>query len=191
MMVLDVAPDHARDKTYFNRRFRQLEDQNGYARFHKHLQEITLDWDYIGQPLPTEALRAQQDASMSAERKWLYDLLEDGVLPGDAMGQGVADRVPLYTGYARFLREHHEGRRVSKDALGRLLKTVQVTSYRPRVAGAPGPRQYRFPSLAICRALFDQLFVAPHEWDGPATWQRDENAFAIHQPAVALEEIYK
>ena len=192
MMVLDVAPDHARDKGYFNRLFRELDEENGYARFHQHLREIAVDWDYIGQPLATEALRLQQDVSMSAEMKWLYDLLGDGSLPGDAKGEGVADRDALYTNYARFLREHHEGRRASKDALGRLLKTTfQVGSSRPRVGGAPGPRRYVFPPLATCRLLFDQHFVAPHEWDGPETWQRDDTASVIYQPEVPLQEIHK
>lgn len=192
MMVLDVAPDHARDKAYFNRLFKELDEMNGYARFHQHLRELAVDWDHIGQPLATEALRLQQDVSMSAEMKWLYDLLGDGSLPGDARGEGVADRDALYNEYARFLREHHESRRASKDALGRLLKTTfQVGSSRPRVAGAPGPRRYVFPPLATCRQLFDQHFVAPHEWDGPDTWQTDEIASVIHQPEVTLQEIHK
>jgi len=178
-MVLDVSNDRADDWDYFARLRAQMFEAGGAAQLLHVLLNTSIDWRTLSRPISTQALRDQQIASLDAEGQWLLDLLDEGQLPGDANGEGLADRDALYRLYQQFLRDHHAGRRTSRESLGRLLREqLLVTTARPRGEGGSRRRVYLFPPLLECRARFGSRLAAPPEWEGSETWLRDETVLA-------------
>lgn len=170
-MVLDVSDARANDLDYFAAMRRQMFDEGGVARLLHHLlSEVTVNRRLISRPLATDALRDQQIASMDPERRWLLDILTEGAIPGDDRGDGVARTDDVLASYQRFMQVHGAGRRVSSEALGRLLIKHGVTKERRRTAGQR-PYSYFFPSLAQCRSTFARALVTAPEWGDVAEWQ--------------------
>jgi hypothetical protein len=171
----------------------QMEGESGYARLLHHLiAEVEVDFDLIGRPIATDALRDQQVQSLEPEKRWLYDVLVEGVLPGDGNGAGVADTQTLFENFQRFMRDAGGGRRSSKEALGRLLRQFGVEKVRHRV-GAEGSRVYTyfFPPLPTIRSAFSKGLSTGPEWDLEEPWQpaRFTSPLALEFSTIAQQGV--
>lgn len=170
-MVLDVADTHCNDRKYFNDLHRQMFAQGGCERLlYRLLFEVEVDYDFLREPLATDALRDQQLESLRAEENWLSDLLLNGALPGDVGGIGVAESSALYRSYAQTQR------RPSEVKLGRFLARYGVSRRR---LGRNRVYHHAFPPLAEMRAKFvREHLVTPPDWGEVESWQ-PESAEAL------------
>jgi hypothetical protein len=176
-VVFDVSPRWAQDWNYFGPLRRQMFEEGGCARLlHYLLYEVTVDWETIARPFATVALRDQQLQSLDVDHRWLHDLLNNAVVPGDAEGEGCALTTTVYGNYFDFMKSRGAGLRASQVALGRLLADLGVTKDR-KTEG----RKYRyvFPPLAECRATFARGFAVAPGWDEYDEWQSASPMFAF------------
>lgn len=168
-MVLDVNEDRASDRVYHGAMRAQIFENGGAARLlHYLLNEVVIDWDIIGRPLATEALRDQQISSFNADRRWLLDVLMDGAVPGDASGDGTAPADTLYQSYENALRQRGE-RRTSKEALGKFLRGYGLGRSRRR-SGGSRVQFFTFPPLPELRARFARDLALPPDWGDETEW---------------------
>jgi hypothetical protein len=176
MMVLEVDPVHATDRSYFGALSRQMYDEGGCARLLDHLKrEVVVDWDTISKPFATDAIRDQQLQGLDTERRWLYDLLQEGSLPGNNEAE-VCTVDDLYVLYRAFVRDQVGSRRVDKASLGRLLAGYVVRRAQFRVAH-DRIWHYEFKPLKVCRDNFAQTFATPLEWQEAISWQNASLGF--------------
>jgi hypothetical protein len=177
-MVLKVNDSHANDLAYHRALRDEMFQQGGCERFlHYLLDEVTVDWDVIRRPLATKALRDQQIASLDADRAWLLDLLDAGVLPGDAHGEGVVFKDTLLTTYV----EARSDRRTSKTRLTQFLRSFGIDSIRPLVDGIR-IRAYQFPPLSVCRERFSRELAVKPDWDDQSDWASSSAGAEFCQP---------
>ena len=125
-----------------------------------------LDFKLLSRPVNTAALRDQQLASMEADQRWLYDLLQAGSFP-----MVVWRRI-------RFTSATPDFCAITAPAAGRIAQQWASCSSAPwDEAGAPprtlggGGLSYQFPPLAECRAAFSVGLAVSPEWDDTTTGQ--------------------
>jgi len=175
--VLDVSGKRANDHEYFRELRSQMFEQGGCERlFHFLLHETDVDWTLIRRPPRTSALRDQQIASLPAPDRWLFEILNEGLLPGDDKGVGQTSKDTLFQSYSGALKARNRSFDAERSILGKLLKqrlNELVTTARPREGGGR-VNYYQFAPLAECRARFaERLSVAP-EWSPTMAWQSDD-----------------
>lgn len=118
--VFNVSAAREKDRQYFRAMHDELFENGGLGRLRHFLEaEVTIDWDFIAEPIPTDALRDQQLQSLEPDQRWLYDLLEEGALPGDELGEGVAWTDVLYLKFEAFMRAQRWSQRTSPTMLGK------------------------------------------------------------------------
>lgn len=166
--VIDISGARKDDYEYHAAMRGQMEG-GGYGRLLHMLLNTPLDFKLLSRPFNTAALRDQQIASMEADQRWLYDILDAGAFP-----DGRVEVDPLYGQYSRFLRDHSAGRRAGRAMMGRLLHSVGARQERPR-KGDARVRVYVFPPLDECRASFAAGLAASPEWGGPLTWPSQQD----------------
>jgi Family of unknown function (DUF5906)/Bifunctional DNA primase/polymerase, N-terminal len=165
--VVDVSGARKDDYEYHAAMRAQM-SAGGYAKLMHVLREIPLDFKLLSRPCNTAALRDQQLASLDADRRWLYDLLQAGAFP-----DGRVEVDLLYRHYVQFLRDHSAGRRADRAAMGRLVGSLDVRQAKLR-QGTSRVRAYAFPPLTVCRDKFAADLAASPEWEGPSAWPTDD-----------------
>lgn len=170
--VIDISGARKDDWEYHAAMRAEMES-GGYAKLLHVLLNMPLDFKLLARPFNTAALRDQQLASMEADQRWLYDILQAGEFP-----DGRVEVEQLYEQYSRFLRDHSAGRRADRAAMGRLLRAIGVRQEKVRQGGGRS-RVYVFPPLAQCREAFAVGLAVPPEWDGPSSWPADDSAEAL------------
>jgi hypothetical protein len=165
--VLEVQPDHAGDREYFNAMFAELEN-GGYERMmydlmHYPLQDIDL------RTIPrTPALFDQMISSMGSVHKWWYQRLADGrLLHNDDGWTGEADAYALYNNYLSMCDEVGGiNFRPILNQFARKLREIcpGMDKSRRRTGGKQAPA-YIFPPLEDCRADFERAIQLPVSWN--------------------------
>ena len=181
--VIDISGDRKDDWEYHAAMRAQMQT-GGHAKLLHVLLNTPLDFKLLSRPFNTTALRDQQLASMEADQRWLYDILQEGGFTDGRIGVNW-----LYDHYSQFLREHSAGRRVDRAAMGRLLGGIGVRQEKVR-QGAGRSRVYVFPSLNQCRQSFAVGLATSPEWDSPSAWPGEEplrpSALPGEEPLEAL-----
>jgi len=167
--VLDVSDKWAHNREYHSALRTQMFEEGGCARLvHYLMHEVVIDEKLISRPVATEALRDQQIASLSADRRWLLDILTDGLIPGDDAGTGTTPTDTLYASYEAALRQRGE-RRASRESLGKFVKKFGITKTRPR-NGSERTWLYVFPPLTEVRDRFARDLAMTPEWGDQNDW---------------------
>jgi hypothetical protein len=169
-MVVEVSGERAHDLEYHAALRREMFEEGGCARLLRFLGKVRIDWSFIRRPLATEAHSAQKLASLPADRAFLYNLLEEGSLPGEHradLGGVIVDKQDLFDRFASACRLAGH-RRATPSELTKLLKRCGVSDYRRSME--PRTRYYLFPPLAEMRAEFERSFGAPVDWTPQDGW---------------------
>lgn len=171
-MVLTVSPSKKGNDAYFRELVREmLDDERGAARLlHYLLNDVTIDWDQIRRPIGTDALRDQQIQSLEPAKQWLYEVLNEGTLPGDADGNGCPFADELRGSYEAYMKKRDAGRRASAEKLGKMLREFGVEKAERRDAGQKR-KYYVFLPLAETRQRFAAALATTPEWDAVDEWQ--------------------
>jgi len=175
--VLDVSDEHAHDSVYHSAMHKELE-AGGYARLMYYLlNEVVIDWDFIGRPLANAALRDQQIESLDAEYQWWLGVLTAGCLPGDVAGTGCSPCASLYESYASAVRSAYN--RPNNTKLGRFIRSMGASTVRPAGDGKRD-RQYQLPPLHEARARFASRFAVAPDWpDADSDWTPDRQVLGV------------
>lgn len=186
--VIRVTDRRRQDRAYFRALFEEL-DQGGREALLAYLLAFDLGSVDVHHVPTTAALHEQQLQSLPPDAAWWRDVLERGVLPGDATGQGLTKCETLHRAYIDHAKSVGVPRRSTEVQMGTYLKRVvpgirrrRVTLARPD-GGTERTYVYELPTLPSCRLAFveqmgrhaaDLLLVAFEDRD--ADWGPD------HQP---------
>lgn len=160
--VLRVGESRMQDREYFGAIHRELAD-GGRARLLRYL----LDFDLSDVPLAeipqSAALTSQKLQSLSVEQMWWLDILAEGELPGDVLGEGVTPVKHIWQHYLDYhqrmrARSKAKGREQFGDMLREFVDPHVVDRGRFRTLGdGTRPWCYRLPTLELCRRRFAAL----------------------------------
>ena len=149
--VLEVKNDRAKDRSYFDPIFKQMEKDGGLqAMLHELLyREITSD---LRNPPETVGLMNERKQSLESVERWLLVLARNGEIPDRESGRQIVlnlnDETEVPRGVviaaAKAACTHYEGREVDVR-LGTLLGRVGVGSVRE--SKGQRRRAYVFPAL--------------------------------------------
>lgn len=167
-VVLDVDKSRQQDTAYFAALEDELFVNEGLAAMLHDLLDFNIKID-LRQIPKTEALFQQKQITNSAQRRWWYQILYDGEfwtteVPG-APGKFRIDRQKLYDNYVQTLdRAGHRVKSIQTE-LGQFLKKVMPDPYPETFRSRDGdgnwaPREWIFPSLAVCRNFYDEEYGA-------------------------------
>lgn len=171
--VLDVDKVHQADVGYFTR-IRQQMEAGGYEALLYMLMHMDLSTFNVYNCPKTAELRRQQDQSMDDIPSFVLGMLEDGrILPTHSSWQQQA----LTEAVAEHFRAAYPSfRKDAKRALGRFLAKIGVTkdeygqpmtwtdsSGRDRKSNSR-PKVWVFPSLEVCRKLWDEAVGSGRDW---------------------------
>jgi hypothetical protein len=138
----------------------------GPAALAAYLRAVDLSGFDIRKPPATDALREQQEASLSDFALFWSEMLEDDDAFRGADGGSWEDQPAhvllsdLERRYNIWRVDHRFCKPVSKKKMGMLL-TEYVGSdqiFRPRVDGVPGPKLRVLPTVGECRAMWAARF---------------------------------
>lgn len=178
-MVLDVSPLKAKNREYFGALHSQMHKEGGLARLLHHLlYEVNVDWDVIASPIGTDALRDQQIQTLEPGKHWLLELLNEGMLPGDTLGEGRAWTESVRQSYMSYMRDRGAQRRATDVALGKLLAEYGVEKRERRNSGRKR-RCYEFPTLPEIREAFAKSLATAPAWDDVESWQANDPLAAV------------
>jgi hypothetical protein len=158
--VYEVSED-IRDKTYFDALYQQI-NGDGPAAMLYDLQQMNLgDW-HPRQIYRTDALRYQQELSLSPLDEWMLGLLEDGKLPGTlpARHRTANPTTLLYNAQNKILKLHDLGKMKLSDYLRRQWQCTPQGG---------GQRGYNFPPLTEMRTIWDKRF-GQRKWSKYLDW---------------------
>jgi hypothetical protein len=182
--ALTASAERMGDHEYFRKILAQLSDGGYEALLYHLLHEVDIS-DFNVRAVPkTAALAEQQVASLSAEEKWWYGVLNRGELPLLRSDKRSCPRDALHDEYVRRTQRVGHARRATETELGMFLSRVvpKLKTERPRVTvtvrhGATEeqrPRIYVFPALKECREAFAKNIGGAVAWDDPdADWEEE------------------
>lgn len=163
--VLNVSDERMQSSAWFGPIRAEMRGK-GPAAFAAYLRAVDLSGFDVRKPPATDALREQQQASLSDFALFWSEILEDEDAFKGCEGGAWEDQsahVSLDEIERRYDR-WREGRRfckpVSRKKIGMLLTeyTGSDKLFRPRVDGIPGPKLRVLPSLGECRAAWSARF---------------------------------
>jgi hypothetical protein len=131
--VLDIPKTRVGDHAYFTR-LRAEADNGGIEALMHVLLNIKLDNFNVRDFPITEALREQQERSLSLEAEWALDLVDrhdSGLQPHPLMG-GWVDSRKLYDDYVEYAQKR-KGHHLPSNVFGRFLGKVGVQENRKHV----------------------------------------------------------
>lgn len=168
-LVLDVKNDKAKQKSYFEPIFDQMENKGGLeAMLHELLQrQITSD---LRNPPSTDALMKQRAHSLDGPQRWLLHTAQEAEVDDGSCVYSLEDggsiEVPTKAVMASASRmvDRYEGRSL-ETRIGDILAKVGVEK-EPRMANGRRGYVYRFPTLATFRANVSKVLGLPIEHDG-------------------------
>lgn len=176
--VLDVSDLQTGNHAWFRALINQMENGGRAALMH-HLQGRDLSQFNPRQAPKTDALLDLKSRNFKAHEHWWFEKLRDdceesgestprGDL-GEVFEQPLWNReVPkevLYSEYHAFARRLNERFPLNKEHLGKALRKMVpgLDVSRPRIGGSR-PYCYVIPSLAECRARWEEYVCQPVQW---------------------------
>jgi hypothetical protein len=173
--VLNVSPEKAKQKEYFDPLWAELKDGGPAVLFDFLMDYDIMDFD-VRNPPETEGLRDQKLATLRGVDAWWRDVLLDGELPGtrdfvDWTWKGGAMTVAcdmLHEACADWLhRRRFQGDVPTNAAFGiRLRELVPTVERKQRRDGDRRQWVYVIPHLGECRDALDDVMGSPIEWKG-------------------------
>jgi hypothetical protein len=185
--ILNVSDARMQDQHYFEPIYKEME-QGGRAALLHFLLDRKFDRRRLRSAPKTDALREQQDYSLSAEYRWWKGcLLHGSIDESDTWPEWISVE-DLVWAYLFFCDQHKINRRVTRDDLFRALRLVlpEVKSTRrlcmPRDENGrklshtlamtgndvrAQRRGWELPKLDACRAAYDRTSGITTHW--PAT----------------------
>ncbi|WP_271167300.1 DUF5906 domain-containing protein [Hansschlegelia plantiphila] len=168
--IFDVSDFRIGDRKYFSALYAEIEG-DGPAAFLNYLLGVDLT-DFEPRDVPqTAALRDQKVASLQGFDRWWFDILHEGVLPGDRAawesGEVEVPRDALRDSYDAFIRDQRfQGAAINATQFGQKLNQVlpSVQTIRPRSERGARLRLYVVPILDRCREEFEAWITMPVDW---------------------------
>jgi len=175
-LVLDVVPARMRDREYFTKLYRQMDEGGRENLLHFLLTLDISDFDVRTVP-QTKGLQEQKLLTLSLEQEWWYQKLENGAISKHHVGwTAPIFKDDLLNDYLVYAQKIGVQRRATATALGRFLQTVCPEGW-PRSrqkqkqwTNENGVRMverqyaYEFPPLEECRQWWDKKFGGPYPW---------------------------
>ena len=117
--------------------------------------------------------------SMDSVMQWLFEILDEGVLPPIPTDPQAVDhdwpaeypKATLHDQYGEWCRRQNQSHPDSPALFGRKLNDILPTLSEIRKSYAGRPRYYRLPSLEQCRRNFEQACK-----EGDNIWSEDDTA---------------
>lgn len=178
--VLDVSAARQQDHDYFRAIAEEL-DHGGREAMLDDLLRHDCSQVNLRQVPATTALVEQKLRSMTPNERWWFQKLSDGhLLPTHETWTQEVVKVALYQDYVDTLGKIGVKQKSVATELGMFLarmippatlETCRKVVRVPRGVGRSDEGQpqslahWRFPPLAECRAAFDRLSGAGHQWD--------------------------
>lgn len=162
--VLDVSDIHRQDGAYFNALVNQMKNGGVEAMLHDLLKMDISKVD-LRKFKQTAALFDQKLASMTTIQAFWFELLSEGILPGQTKW-GEVQTNDLHAYYQVFCNSANERRQDAPQQFGRGLQKLcsGMKKARPR-QGKQRQYVYYFPTLADCRAEFESRLGGGINWD--------------------------
>jgi len=165
--VLDVGEKHLQDHAYFEAILREMDNGGREA-----LLNLLLHYDISGINLRqfphTPALMEQKLYSMTPVQKFVFQLLEAGVLSNSVTGWDEIPTKELYSQFINFCSNTGVRHRPSSSEFGTQLKKLfpEVKNGKGLKSryGSSRPNVYRFPRLNECRRVFEKFINYNVEW---------------------------
>lgn len=168
--VLDVDIIHKRDTKFFNAVRKQLDNGGREALLHELLTEDLTGFT-VQQVPQTEALLEQKLLSLSPEQEWWYKKLDEGrLLPHHTKWECEIGKEILLEDYLKYTQKLGILRKSSSTVLGKFFRTFCPPNYpisfqrRNESKGGSRPYYYRFPSLEICRNIWNEHYENAFTW---------------------------
>ncbi len=157
-LVLDVAKTKQQDSEWFAAVERQLFSEGGLAAMLYDLLAMKSTVNLRRVP-KTAALFEQKQYSAGPRARWWYQGLQDADMWDGELHKDASNlRADVYNSYIEVVEKADRmTRRGYETDLGRFLRTVLPASY-PRTVKHGGQRHWIFPSLAVCRAFYQDLY---------------------------------
>ncbi|OSM05052.1 hypothetical protein MAIT1_03185 [Magnetofaba australis IT-1] len=172
---LEVSDSMKQDHEYFGALDEAMMN-GGIEALLGFLLEWPLEGVNLRQVPQTDALKFQKDLSMSPLQRFWQQLLADGFLPGEEVGEELPwddEPVSIATDELRillkqFCQEHGITRTPSPAEVGKTLNQLcpGMTKTRPRTNNSKRKQHYTLPVLDECRYAFElAMGGAPIDWN--------------------------
>ena len=178
--VLDVSDVHKEDQAYFSAIHDEMSAGGLEALMHD-LLHIDLDgFNPRVMPATGGAGFDMKLRSMDSVMQWLFEILDEGVLPPpvsttlqpvDSTWPTEYPKVALHDLYIERCRRQNQRHPDSAPLLGRKLNGILPTLSEIRKSYPGRPRYYRLPSLEECRRNFEAACK-----EGPNIWSEEDTA---------------
>lgn len=171
--VFEVSERHKQQRDYFRPLFDEMENGGVAAMVHDLLAYDLAGWHPRDDVPKTAALHEQKLLSLSAEKQWWFNLIQNGELPE---GSDAVRRLVIGTDLYKHMRETVPALKVKSDhVLSKVLKDAGVNRHTDYRIGKH--RAWQLPQLAEARAVWDQQIGQASAWVGPKEWIVAERRF--------------
>lgn len=190
-LILDVAKHNHQDSAFFGGLLKEMESGGYEALLHMLLTRDITNFNHRAVP-KTEALNEQKLLSMSPEEDWWFNKIQNGrILESHSKWEEVVIKKLVVDDFINTAKAWNVTRRGSETQLGRFMSHVipglctkqLMASMEVHLGNGQfvqeSPRRYYhycFPSLAACRAAWEDKFgkqVWPDPVDDEVTHQVD------------------
>ena len=179
--AVDVSDIHQDEREYFDLLYKEMEN-GGAAAFLHMLNEMTVTAAEIRDCPKTEALRAQQNQSLSPHLMWWQECLYEGVIgmlePTKTWGKWQPTDV-IYDAHLAWCRNRPFARPLGKIEFGKQMslyltaRTGSPATVPKTVGGKRGVRCWELRDLHEARDVFDGQLRTRGEWpDAPSDARR-------------------
>lgn len=163
--VFNATDEHLQDKAYFNAILEQMKDGGQSAMLHELLNRDLGNWHPRDNIPQTEALKQQKERSLRPEDDLIFDILKEGVIPGESIPNNehcVYSNVKNSTEglFAQMRMMEPRLRNASDKTLGQACAKFgckRIIKY--------NRRGWLFPPLSEMRANWDQVMRWKYAWD--------------------------
>ena len=172
--ALTASDDRLGDFEYFDALYNEMKGEGPAGLLDLLLTRDLTDFQVRRVP-KTKALARIKLESLPNEKRWWYEILQEGELPGDfddlddvwSRKEVQVDTTTLRESLDRFLdRQRYGTRSITKDRFGKLLREAHPNIERLRSRrGSEFVWTYRIPALSDCRSQFEAAFGLKIEWD--------------------------
>lgn len=164
--IFNATDDHIQDKPYFSAITDQMRNGGQAAMLHELLNRDLGRW-HPRQSIPqTEALKQQKERSLKPEESLIFEVLKDGVIPGEPIpnsdccvysntkgntNNGIFDQMRIMDPRLRLSSDKTLGAALAKFGCKRIIKY--------------GKRGWWFPPLPNMRQNWEEVMKWDYAWD--------------------------